>query len=228
MNSIHALSGAHRRTYETIFQHPISHNLEWRAVRALLEHLGQVTEEANGNLKATRNGQSLILHPPRTKDVTEASEVMTLRYFLEQSATVPPAVDGKDAHWLLVIDHQEARVFRSEDQGAVPWQILPPEPKAYFRHAYNSKEASRGKEKPDPNSFFKPVAEALHGAGQILIFGAGTGMSSEMDQFVKWSRIHHPDLAERIVGSQVVDESPLTDGQLLGQARDFYANARAT
>ena len=82
MNSTHALSGSHLRTYETIFQHPISHNLEWRAVRALLEHLGQVTEEANGKLKVTRNGQSFVLPPPRTKDVTEASEVMSLRHFL--------------------------------------------------------------------------------------------------------------------------------------------------
>ena len=26
------LSGSHKRTYKTIFQHPISHNLDWRAV----------------------------------------------------------------------------------------------------------------------------------------------------------------------------------------------------
>jgi hypothetical protein len=35
---------------------------------------------------------------------------------------------------------------------------------------------------------------------------------------------HHPDLAKRIIGSQVVDEHRLTDGQLLAKAREFYAN----
>ena len=65
------LTGAHLRTYNTIFQHPVSHNLEWRAVRALLGKLGHIAEEPNGNLKVTRNGQILVLHPPRTKDVAE-------------------------------------------------------------------------------------------------------------------------------------------------------------
>jgi hypothetical protein len=81
MKSSATLSGAHLRTYNTIFQHPISHNLEWRAVRSLLGSLGDITEEANGNMRATRNGQVIVLHPPRTKDVAETEDVMTLRHF---------------------------------------------------------------------------------------------------------------------------------------------------
>jgi len=61
----------------------------------------------------------------------------------------------------VVIDHHEARIFRSEIRGAVPQQILPHEPDDYFRHAHNSKDFSRGQEKPDLNSFFEPVAKAL-------------------------------------------------------------------
>src|ERR1017187_10842110 len=114
MNSIPSLSGSHLRTYKTIFQHPVSHNLEWRAVRALLENLGHVAEQPNGNLKVTRNGQILVLHPPRTKDVAETDEIMALRHFLERSETAPPATDKKETHWLLVIDHHEARLFCTE------------------------------------------------------------------------------------------------------------------
>lgn len=222
--AIPRLSGSHLRTYRTIFQHPISHNLEWRAVRALFEKLGEVTEAPNGNLKVTRNGQHLVLHPPRTKDVSESDEVMTLRHFLERSEAMPPQTNGEEAHWLLVIDHHEARIFRSEMHGAVPQQILPHEPSDFFRHAHNSLDFSRGKEKPDPNSFFEPVAKALQAPGQILIFGTGTGTSSEMEQFIAWAKIHHPDLTKRIVGSLVVDEHHLTEGQLLAKARGFYSN----
>ena len=125
---------------------------------------------------------------------------------------------------MLVINHREARIFRAEMQGAVPQQILPHEPDDYFRHAHNSKEVSRGKEKPDPNSFFEPVAKALLAPGKVLIFGAGTGTSSEMDQFIAWVEVHHPELAGRIIGSLVVDEHHLTDGQLLAEAREFYKN----
>jgi len=225
MNSTKTLNGSHLRTYNTIFQHPISHNLEWREVRALLNQLGQVAEEPNGHLKATRNGQTLILHKPHTKNIAEDRDVMALRHFLEQSETIPPETDAAAAHWLLVIDHHEARVFRSEIHGAQPGRILPHDVKEHFNQVQDAEEVSRGKEKPDPNSFFEPVAKALQAAGQILIFGTGTGASSEMEQFIRWAKAHHPDLARRVIGSLVVDEQHLTEDQLLAKARDFYANA---
>ena len=220
MNSPSNLKGSHLRTYNTIFQHPISHNLNWREVRSMFKHLGEVTEESNGNLKITRNGQTLVLHRPNTKDVANADEVMSLRHFLEKSETIPATADAKDAHWLLLIDHHEARIFRSEIHGGLPQKILPAE---YSQHTRDSGDVSRGKEKPDATSFFKPVAEALQAAGQILIFGTGTGTSNEMNQFTAWLNKHHPELAKRIVGSVVVDEQHLTDDQLLAKAREFYA-----
>jgi hypothetical protein len=226
MNSAPQLTGSHLRTYTTIFQHPISHNLDWRSVRSLLERLGQVTEEPNGNLKATRNGQVLIMHPPRTKDVAEEDEVMALRHFLERSEAPSPEANGKDDHWLLVIDHHEARIYRSEMDGALPLQISPHKPEDYFRHAHNSKDFARGREKPDPNTFFEPVSRALQAAGKILVFGSGTGKSSEMEQFIAWLRLRHPEIAKRIIGSLVVDEHHLTEGQILAKAREFYATSR--
>jgi hypothetical protein len=216
------LSGSHLRTYETIFQHPLSHNLEWRAVHSLLGNLGHLAEEPNGNFKATRNGQTLVLHPPRTKDVAEPEEIMALRHFLERSEPEPAAAPEKGAHWLLVINHHQARIYRSVMNGALLQQILPHEPDDYFRHAPHSQDFSRGREKPDPNSFFEPVAKALRAADRILVFGTGTGMSSEMDQFIAWAKLHHPELAARIIGTLVVDEQHLTDSQLLAKAREFY------
>ncbi len=221
------LSGSHLRTYQAIFQHPISSNLGWHDVHALFRQLGELHEEANGNLKVTRNGQSLVLHPPHTKDVSEKEEVISLRHFLERSA-IPAAATNAETHWLLVIDHREARIFRSEMHGTVPQQILPHEPDDYFRHASNSKDSSRGKEKPDPNSFFEPVAKALQGDGQILVFGTGTGMSSEMEQFTAWTQTHYPEVAARIIDALVVDESHLTHDQLLAKAREYYANTQAS
>jgi len=227
MNSTASLTGSHLRTYDRIFQHPISRNLEWHDVRALLGKLGEVVVEHNGNLKVTRNGQSLVLHAPRTKDVAEMSELMSLRHFLERSETVAPAPDEKEIHWLLVIDHHEARIFHAEMQGSVPLRIFPYGTGEYFRHTEDSKATSRGQEKPNPNTFFEPVAKALQAAGPILVFGTGTGTSSEMEQFATWSRAHRPDVARRIVGSVAVDEHHLSEGQLLQKAREFYATATA-
>ena len=225
MNSTPSLSGAHLRTYNAIFQHPAAHNLGWHDVHALFRHLGQIEEEPNGNLKVARNGQSLVLYPPRTKDVAGINELMSLRHFLHRSEATPAATNGEVTHWLLVIDHHQARIFRSEMNEAVPQQILPHEPAGFFRHAQDSMNFSKGQEKPDPNSFFEPVAQALQAAGRILVFGSGTGTSSEMEQFTAWLKIHHAELAKRIIGSVVVDGHHLTDGQLLAKAREFYTSA---
>jgi hypothetical protein len=90
------LSSAHRRTFDRIFQHPISHNLEWRDVHALLGEWGEVEKEHNGNLKVTRNGQMLVLHQTSQKDVAEMDEVMALRHFLEKSEAALPTQKSEE------------------------------------------------------------------------------------------------------------------------------------
>jgi hypothetical protein len=75
------------------------------------------------------------------------------------------------------------------------------------------------------HSFFEPIASALQPASKILIVGTGTGSSNEMVQFVAWLEIHYPTLAKRIVGSVVVDESHMTEDQLLAKAAHFFSVA---
>ena len=124
---------------------------------------------------------------------------------------------------LVVIDHWEASVYRSERPGAQPRQIKPHQPDEYFRHAHHSRDFARGQEKPDPNSFFAPIAVALKDVDQILLMGPGKGSASEMEQLAGWLAHHHPELSRRIVGSIVVDEHHLTEAQMLAKARDFFA-----
>ena len=99
MNSNATLSSSHQRTFGKIFQHPISHNLEWREVRALMNELGQVEDESNGNLKITRNGQTLVLHPTSKKDISEMDEIMSLRHFLQRSEPLPSGSDPKQTRF---------------------------------------------------------------------------------------------------------------------------------
>ena len=221
------LAGAHQRTYHTIFQHPVSHNLQWRDVHALFRQLGEVVEKANGSLLVTRHGQTLVLPAPRTKDVSETEEVIKIRHFLERTESPLAESATSTARCLVIINHHEVRIFHTVTSGTASKQILPHDPADYFRQAPQAKAFARGREKPEANSFFAPVAKALEAAHQILIFGSGTGTSNEMDQFVAWLHTHQPELARRIVGSLVVDEHHLTDGQLLAKARDFYATPQS-
>jgi hypothetical protein len=220
------LTGPHRRTYDAIFQAENALLPGWREVQALLGQLGKVTEEPDGSLKITRNGQILVLPSPRPKEVAKPDELLALRHFLERSETVPPGTAQKAAQWLVVIDHREARIYRSVVAGAVPQQIRPHVAQDFFQTSNPARDSARSPGKTDPGNFYEPVAGVLNGAGEILVFGCGTGKSSEMDQFTAWLKAHRPALADRIIGSRVVDEHHLTEGQLLAKARAIYANVR--
>ena len=136
-----------------------------------------------------------------------------------------PDTEQEEAHWLLVIDHHEARIFRTKMHGAVPQQILQHEEDDYFRHPHGA--PARGKERPDPKHFFELVAKSLEAAKQLLIFGTGQGMSSEMEQFIGWAKSHQKSLAKRIIGSLRVDQHQMTRDQLLAKAREFYKHSYA-
>lgn len=218
------MSKVHQTTYKAIFQHPIAHNLQWHDVRSMLDALAEVTEEHNGNLKYTRHGEVLILHPPKHKDLSDTKEVMQIRHFLERSSVpelADPTEDG--THLLVAIDHREARIYKTELQDSVPENITPYDPYGYRRHLHSVDDEANGQCKPELKSFYEAIAHSLKGAEQILIFGSSTGASSAMDYLVDELNQNHPDIAKKIVGAIVVNEQHMTEDQLLAQARAFYA-----
>jgi hypothetical protein len=218
-----SMTKVHQTTYKAIFQHPIAHNLQWHDVRSMLDSLTEVTEEHNGNLKFTRHGEVLILHPPKHKDISDVKEVMQIRHFLERSS-VPelpdPTEDG--THLLVVIDHREARIYKTEIQNSVPESITPSDPDGTRRHLHSVDDEANGQRQPELKSFYEAIAQSLKGAEQILIFGSSTGASSAMDYLVDELNQNHLDIAKRIVGAIVVNEQHMTEDQVLAQAREFY------
>ena len=133
----------------------------------------------------------------------------------DETATAP--------HLLVVIDHQEAKVYRTEVVGAVPERIAPYDPHGHGRHLHSAHEWTDGKRPPERKSYYEAVAKTLRGAEQVLVFGSGTGRSSAMEQLLADLKDYHPDVAGKIVGSVVVDAHHTTEDQLLAKAREFYA-----
>ena len=78
----------HRATLERIFGHPESANIEWRQVLSLLEAVGSVTEEHNGNVKVTLGDKTEVLRPPRKKDVDKGT-IVELRRMLTDAGLAP-------------------------------------------------------------------------------------------------------------------------------------------
>ncbi len=218
------LNGRHRHTYEAVFRHPAAHNLEWHDVRSLLAALGDVTEEPNGYFRVTRGGRHMTLHAPKHKDVATTDDLMAVRRFLEPAAeaAVPPPAPPP-AHLLVVIDHHEVKVYRTQLHGAVPERLVPHDPHGYGRHLHARNEETDGKRPPEQASYYRAVAAALHGADRIVLFGSGTGESNALEELLSDLRHHHPGVADRVVGTAVIDAHHQTEGQLLAQAREVFA-----
>lgn len=126
-------------------------------------------------------------------------------------------------HLLVVIDHHEARVYRTEVHGAEPVRIVPYDPHGYGKHLHSAHEWTDGKRPPERKSFYEAIAKTLRGAEQVLLFGSGTGRSSAMEMLLADLKAHHADVAAKMIGSVVVDAHHTTEAQLLAKAREFYA-----
>jgi hypothetical protein len=83
-----AVTADHRATLQRLFSHPTSANIEWRQVLSLLEAVGSVTEEHNGNVKVTLGGETEMLRPPREKDV-DKQMIVDLRRMLSSAGLAP-------------------------------------------------------------------------------------------------------------------------------------------
>ena len=69
------LDSRHRDTLRQIFEHPVSHNIEWRAVMSLLEAVGTVTVRHDGKVAVKIGSEQDFLVPPAGKDLDEQTVV---------------------------------------------------------------------------------------------------------------------------------------------------------
>ncbi len=77
----HHLSPNHRDTLLQIFQHPTSHNIEWRAVLSLLEAVGEVEERKDGKVSVALGDEVEVFVRSKHKDIG-VQQVVDLRRML--------------------------------------------------------------------------------------------------------------------------------------------------
>lgn len=83
------LDNRHRDTLRQIFQHPASHNIEWRAVLSLLDAVGEVTVRHDGKVAVKIGSELEFLDPPAGKDI-DTQMVVDLRRMLSTAGYGPP------------------------------------------------------------------------------------------------------------------------------------------
>jgi hypothetical protein len=82
------LTHHHRDTLAQIFEHPLSHNIEWRAVVSLLEAVGEVEVRHDGKYVLTLGTETETLERPRDKDL-DPQQVVDLRRMLSNAGYGP-------------------------------------------------------------------------------------------------------------------------------------------
>ena len=83
------LDNRHRNTLREIFQHPVSHNIEWHSVISLLEAVGTVEVRHDGKVAVRVGSEAAFLEPPAGKDI-DAQMVVDLRHMLSKAGYGPP------------------------------------------------------------------------------------------------------------------------------------------
>jgi len=78
------LSNHHRNTLRQLFQHPVSHNIEWDAVMSLLEAVGSTAEQHGGKVAVTIGSETEFFDPPADKDI-DTPAVVDLRRMLSKA-----------------------------------------------------------------------------------------------------------------------------------------------
>jgi hypothetical protein len=86
------LDGHHRATLEKIFQHPVSHNIQWHDVLSLLDAVATTVREHDGRYHVTLGSETETFDVPRGHDVGE-QVVVDLRRMLKGAGIAPDAQD---------------------------------------------------------------------------------------------------------------------------------------
>jgi hypothetical protein len=89
------LTSNHRDTLAQIFEHPVSHNIEWHAVLSLLGQVGAVKEEHDGSYHVTLGQETETFFRPKNKDISP-QQVVDLRRMLRNAGYGPESVGKKE------------------------------------------------------------------------------------------------------------------------------------
>jgi hypothetical protein len=189
-------------------------NLHWNDALELIRHLGEVQDTGGDEFAFVVGTQRDYFKRPHTSELG-VEEVSRLRRLLTRAGPEVPAADAaQPSRMVVVIDHHAAHVYR-DLHGSIPRDevtLEPYDPHHFHHHLIHRKEAHyRGDRVPEESSFYEEVCQALVPAQEIVLIGHGTGKSSAVDVLMTHLKKHRPDIAGRVIATETVDLSALTE-----------------
>lgn len=235
------LSKASSATIDRLYQHPLSHNLEWSEVIALFGKLGSATRQDHNEIAFSIAGEHHRVRKPHGKDLTTA-DVMRFRHMLTRAGWSPQAAGSQDGlaaapnpaatppDMLAVIAQDEARLYEL-DIGSPRAGDHVIRPSNLHHLVHTSRSEDQGHQPPKPfafdHAFYERIAEAMQPGGRIVLVGHGKGHSNAAHGLAEYLRAHHPGTSGRVVCEVVADLSSLTAPQLLELGRRALTGGEA-
>lgn len=87
----------HARTLAAIFTRPVSANIHWRDIEALLKALGaDIGEREGSRIAVILFGQVQVFHRPHPAPTTDKGAVVSVRRWLEANHITPESLEPRD------------------------------------------------------------------------------------------------------------------------------------
>lgn len=226
----------HAHTLQTLFQHPLKHDLRMSDVEALLLHLEASVEHlADHRLKLQlRSGETMVLHAAGGvhHPFLDADGVLRLRRFLEQAGITPEHPDVPEPHprgdqakrLVIHLDHRGARLWWLEGD-AVETSTLHPHGLwgSHQRLSHRHDRDVAGQRASVDYDYLNQLSEAVMQADRVLLLGHGHGHSDLRERLKEQIKKHHLGAEERLE-VVMLDDTACSDAELLDVARAHFGN----
>lgn len=89
-STINPMKRKHQKTLELIFSRPVSSNIKWRDIEALLEVLGgEISEREGSRIGVRLFGERRVFHRPHPSPDTDKGAVASIRQWLKENEVMP-------------------------------------------------------------------------------------------------------------------------------------------
>ena len=211
------LDHKHELLLESLLAGSLPRNVHWGDVVELIGKLGEIEPHGGTEFAFIVGSQRAFFKRPSTHSLEEG-EVSRLRRFLrEADLGAAPNKPVQPIRSIVVIDHHLARVYRDVDGNRAQSEeaARPYDPHGFHRHLIHRKETHyQGQRVPEEPSFYEELAKDLLPSQEIVMVGHGTGTSSALEFLAEYLKKHHPTLYQRVIATEIVDLSALTEPEI--------------
>ena len=119
-----------------------------------------------------------------------------------------------------VITLDRALIWKhSLESGTFPEFVEASDDNPQYLKQHNSFSGHRDRSTINP-SFAQKLSVEFMDAEHIYLVGAGSGKANSVNQFVDFLKAKHPNIAEKVLGTAIVDVNSLSNNQLLEIGRE--------